>query len=107
VGFIALFLYPLIQSFIFSISDIQIKTGGYVLVNKGFGHYIQALTVDADFRKALSSSFSQLAFSLPTIIVFSFFAAGVSLCAFSGAGNQLAGYSFNFCYLASAGLSCQ
>lgn len=86
IGFIALFLFPLVQSFIFSISDIQIKTGGYALVDRGFEHYIQALTVDADFRKALSSSFSQLAFNLPTIIVFSFFAATLLNKTFRGRG---------------------
>ncbi|MHB8964081.1 MAG: carbohydrate ABC transporter permease, partial [Saccharofermentanales bacterium] len=86
IGFIALFLVPMIQSFIFSISDIRIKTGGYELISRGFAHYIRALTIDADFRKDLASSFTQLAFNLPTIIIFSFFAATLLNKRFRGRG---------------------
>lgn len=86
IGFISLFVMPLVRSFQFSLNDIRMVTGGYELVPRGWSHYARALTTDADFRRDLAGSFTSLAFNLPTIIVFSFFAANLLNKGFRGRG---------------------
>lgn len=75
IGFVLLFLIPLIQSFRFSISNIEIIAGGYKLVPVGLAHYKNALLVDINFNTALYSSIQRLLIDLPTVVIFSFFAA--------------------------------
>lgn len=84
VGFVLLFFLPLIQSFRFSISNIEIVKGGYKLVNVGLEHYKNALFVDIKFNTTLYNSIRQLLLDLPTVVIFSFFAATLLNKSFRG-----------------------
>ena len=75
IGFILFFLYPFIQSIIFSLTKISIKKGGYILESVGLKNYNYALFVHVDFLKKMYETFSKLLTRIPIIIMFSFFAA--------------------------------
>lgn len=78
IGTISFFLVPVVQSFLFSISEINYKqTGGYELVFEGIGlkNYIEAFTGDPYFPIFLSESFQALVRDVPIILLFSLFIA--------------------------------
>ncbi len=77
VGLLLVFLPSLWNTFIFSINDIIIRADGtgYDLQYYGFGYYVEAFTVDVDFRTYLLNTIRDMCINLPVIIIFSFFMA--------------------------------
>src|SRR5690554_122517 len=53
LGLIFFFLYPFLQSVIFSFNSIQIGTQGYEMTGVGFGNYHRAFMVHPTFRRVL------------------------------------------------------
>ncbi|GIQ64820.1 sugar ABC transporter permease [Paenibacillus cisolokensis] len=74
-GLIMLFILPLIQSFRFSLSSIELVEGGFDVVYQGFGHYTELFTSNADFPRALAEAVVNMVVNVPIIIFFSLFAA--------------------------------
>jgi ABC-type sugar transport system permease subunit len=77
LGLIFFFLYPFLQSVIFSFNSIQIGTQGYEMTGVGFGNYHRAFMVHPTFRRVLVESIIQMITDVPLIIIFSFFAANL------------------------------
>ncbi|HKM17877.1 MAG TPA: sugar ABC transporter permease, partial [Limnochordia bacterium] len=75
IGFIAMFLYPFIQSIMFSLSELEISTEGYKLIWVGLDNYYNALFVNAEYPRLLAETALQMLRDVPLILVFSFFAA--------------------------------
>lgn len=75
IGFILMFLYPFIQSIIFSLSSLEISTQGYKLTWIGFENYYTAMLVNAEFPRLLAETALQMVRDVPLILIFSFFAA--------------------------------
>lgn len=75
IGFILMFLYPFVQSILFSLSELKISNEGYELLWTGFDNYYTALFVNADYPRLLFETAVQMLRDVPLILVFSFFAA--------------------------------
>jgi len=75
IGFALFILLPIIQSLVFSMSDITLTMDGYTLDFVGLNSYSRALLVDADIRRLIVNSLAQTFTELPVILAFSFFAA--------------------------------
>ncbi len=75
LGFLMFFLYPFVMSIIFSISEIELTTGGFNLNFVGTENYSYALFSDPDFTYEVVTSFGTIAAELPIIIIFSYFVA--------------------------------
>lgn len=72
IGFLFLTLYPLIQSFVFSVSDVSI-TGSEGIINTfiGFEHYVQIITSDVTFIDALIRYLTEMLLYVPIILIIS------------------------------------
>lgn len=77
IGFLTFFLYPFIRSFIFSINRLEVTSEGYRLIPIGLDNYYHALLVDPNFNRILFESIQQMLTNVPSIIIFSFFAANL------------------------------
>ncbi len=99
VGFLLFFLTPAIKSLVFSFSIVDVHgTGGYTIKNAGWYHsaagatvyvpynYYRALFVDVNFPTYLLSSITNMATTLPLVVIFSFFAAVLLNRSFKGRG---------------------
>ncbi|MBZ4666700.1 sugar ABC transporter permease [Mahella sp.] len=75
VGLFVFFIYPLIQSIIFSFHDLEVTATGYKLTYAGLNNFRRAFFVDPDFRRILVESITQMITDVPLIVMFSFFAA--------------------------------
>lgn len=76
LGFITLFLRPLIMALIFSVTKLSIGDGiSYKYI--GFGNYITALFKDATFIKNLFDSLTSMLMQVPLIVIFSLFIASM------------------------------
>lgn len=75
IGFLLFVLLPIIQSLIFSVSNINVTMDGYKLDFAGLGSYKRALLVDANIRRLVANALIQTFSELPVILAFSFFAA--------------------------------
>lgn len=75
IGFALFFLYPFIQSMIFSVNELQITKTGYELTFVGLKNYYHALFVDPQFRRVFVESMVGMLIDIPTILMFSLFAA--------------------------------
>ena len=76
IGLFQYFFRPLVNLVLFSISRIDLTGGqGYELVDFGFQHYYHITRVDPTFIRDLATSFGELAYQVPVIIVFSVFIA--------------------------------
>ena len=71
IGFLALYFWPLIQSFYYSLNDLTITTSGFTSFFIGLDNYQKALFSDAEFVRIFVSTFKDLAYQVPTILVFS------------------------------------
>ena len=72
VGFAFFFLKPIIQSFIFGLSDITLSETGFKSTFIGFANYQAAFLKDEWFPRHLTNSFISLFADVPAILVFSF-----------------------------------
>lgn len=86
VGFLLLFLMPLIQSISYSVSELKMGLEGFELVPVQWANYEKALFIDPDFIRTLVESVGQMFFDVPIILIFSFFAATLLNQNFKGRG---------------------
>lgn len=86
IGFLLLFLTPLIQSLLYSLSDLTVTATGYELNYLGFSNFNRVLFVDPDFIPELINTVIQLISKVPVILIFSFFAATLINSRFKGRG---------------------
>lgn len=70
IGFLAFILIPIIQSLIYSFSDLTFE-GKVNLELVGIENFKRAFLVDVDFRKILLSSLSDMLTNVPIILIFS------------------------------------
>lgn len=75
LGFIFLFATPLLQSIRFSLSNLSVAPGGYVLDFVGLKNFKDALLVDATFNRILVDSVGAMVLNVPMILFFSLFTA--------------------------------
>lgn len=79
IGFLVLFLQPLLSTLYYSFKNFSIKdSGGYEILNNAHGflqHYKAAFTGDPDFIRYFSDSIVRLIYQVPVIVVFSLFIA--------------------------------
>lgn len=75
LGFILMFLHPFVQSVLFSVSKLELSSIGYSLSFTGLENYHNALFINADFPRLLLETAGAMFYSVPLILVFSFFAA--------------------------------
>ncbi|MGO4937895.1 carbohydrate ABC transporter permease [Fundicoccus sp. Sow4_H7] len=84
IGFLLLFLTPLIQSFIYSMNNLTVTSTGYELDYIKWENYNQVLRVNPDFVPALLSTVTQLVSKVPVVLIFSLFAASLLNAKFKG-----------------------
>lgn len=77
VGFFLLFLYPMMQSLIYSFSDVSFENGLFTVRWQGWDHYVFAFTKDANFPVMLVDTFRNMALQVPVILLFSLFMATI------------------------------
>lgn len=75
IGFIVLFLIPLITSFRYSISTVKIEQGYVALKNIGFKNYKELFTTNAEFLPAFTGTLSSVLIKTPLVLIFSLFVA--------------------------------
>lgn len=75
LGMVMLFLLPLIQSFRFSLSTIQMVEGGFAVLPKGISNYTSLFTSNPDYPRLLAEGVVNMVVNVPIIIIFSLFAA--------------------------------
>lgn len=75
LGFVFLFLAPLVQSVKFSFHKLVISPGGYSLEYLGLQNFREALFVDAAFNRVLTDSVVNMVVDAPLILFFSLFSA--------------------------------
>ena len=74
IGCVLFFVIPVVQSFIFSISDLEISDKPiYHFV--GFENYVYAFTNDAEFITVLGSNIGTMVINVVLVIIFSLFIA--------------------------------
>ena len=71
IGIVIFFALPLIQSIIFSFSEIEVISGGIDINLTGLENYKQILLVDANYETWLKNSITSYLYSLPLIILLS------------------------------------
>lgn len=103
LGFLFLFITPLIQTIQFSFSDVEIEPGvGFVSTFAGLKNYIYAFTENADFPQLLWNAFFSMITDIPFILVFSFFSAVLLRKKFRG--SSLVKAIFFFTVIMSSGV---
>lgn len=76
IGFISFFVIPLVNSFRYSLSKLEVKEGGGLsIIFVGLNNYIEAFTVHTSFNRTLVESITNMAVNVPLIVVFSLFVA--------------------------------
>lgn len=85
IGFFAFLLVPLIQSLRMAFNDIGFD-GGITYTFIGFDNFKYAFTVDPNFVTNMLNELLQMAYSVPSIIIFSFFISIVLNQQFKGRG---------------------
>ena len=76
-GFAFLFAIPLIQSLVYSLSDLSLTTNGMNLEFIGISNYTDALTKNVDFNKTLIEVVVDMVVNVPLIVVFSLLIAAI------------------------------
>lgn len=71
IGLIMFFFYPLIQSIIYSFSDVVVSPGNVQTTWVGLKHYNEILNVDKDYTTQLTAALTSILYSLPIILVLS------------------------------------
>lgn len=86
IGLLVYFIMPIIQSIKFSFSNIVVTGTGFTQEFIGLQNYIRAFTIDPNFRQILVSSVLDMSYTVPLIVIFSFFAATLLNRPFRGRG---------------------
>lgn len=71
IGFLAFVAYPIIQTFVFSLSEVEVRPGEISTSFAGFKNYAQALINDGNFISALSDYVMEIILYVPVITVIS------------------------------------
>lgn len=75
IGFVLFFFIPLLASLRYSMSTIQANAEGIAIQFNGVANYIQALTVNTSFNRALIEAITDVLINVPLIVIFSLFLA--------------------------------
>lgn len=75
LGFLFFMIKPLAQSFIMSLSDVQISKEGFKNVANNFENYKRAFLIDPEFNQMLVTNITTMLYRSVATIVFSFFVA--------------------------------
>src|SRR5690625_6864796 len=75
--FTILFAVPLVQSLIYSFSELSLSTTGMHLEFQGMSNYVDALTKNVDFNRTLIEVIVDMVVNVPLIVFFSLFIAVV------------------------------
>lgn len=86
VGLLVYFIMPIIQSIQFSFSNIVVTGTGFTQEFIGLQNYIRAFTIDPNFRQILVTAVIDMSYTVPLIVIFSFFAATLLNRPFRGRG---------------------
>ncbi len=73
IGLVFFFGVPLIQSFIFSVSEIKTNSAGYTVDLTGFDNYKNIFFEHASFIPTFISTIKDVIWNVPLILIFSFF----------------------------------
>lgn len=84
LGFVFLFVYPFMQSVVFSFNRLVLDSNGYTLEFVGLSNYIYALMENTDFVETLTETLLNMFAELPVILGFSLFAAVILNQKFKG-----------------------
>ena len=84
IGLLLMFLIPLVQSVLYSVSDLEFLSGSIKLNFIGFSKYVKVFTEDGKALKLLFSSLGGILLDTVYITVFSLFIAVVLSQEFSG-----------------------
>lgn len=71
LGFLLFTFYPIVETFVFSFSSVNVSTAGFVVEGIGMTNYINVLTTDSDFLKAIGDYIVKIVIYVPLITVFS------------------------------------
>ena len=86
IGFLLFFLYPFVQTLVFSFNRLELSADGYSLHWVGLENYNYALLVDLNFRETFVETLGSMVAELPMILAFSLFAAVILNQKFRGRG---------------------
>ncbi|WP_409346506.1 carbohydrate ABC transporter permease [Paenibacillus sp. MBLB4367] len=84
LGFVFLFAIPLVQSLQYSLSNLKVEMGGFQKEFVGFQYYQELLFSHPTFNRTLIDSVSHMVVNVPSIIIFSLFAATILNQKFTG-----------------------
>lgn len=84
IGSAVFFLFPLVQSFLYSFKDVQPDTGGMTGSFIGLANYNYALNEDPVYRSSLFSVLKTTLWKTPLIMIFSLFIAVILNGKFKG-----------------------
>lgn len=84
IGFVGLFLRPLLTSLVYSFSDTTISASGMIVQLKGVANYIRAFSQDAKFLRFLWTSILEMVTNVPLVLSFSLFMAVIINGKFKG-----------------------
>lgn len=75
IGFLFLFMIPLLSSFRYSLSNLQVTDEGFSLKFIGLSNYQEALLSHESYVRVLTESVMNIAINTPLVIIFSLFFA--------------------------------
>lgn len=85
IGFFALFLYPLLQSVLYSFGQLS-PSDNFKLVLEGIDNYKVALREDISYYRLLIKAITDMLYQMPVILIFSFIIANLLKDKFPGRG---------------------
>ena len=77
IGLAFIYIPVIIQSFIYSVSEIKVDASGFHTIFVGLDNYYEALFVEADFLRTVVESTLGILVQIPIILIFAFFMANV------------------------------
>lgn len=83
LGFFVLFLFPLVQSFLYSFGELE-PSNDFKLALSGVGNYIYAVREDTSYYRYVISALTDMLYQLPVILIFSFIIANFLKSEFPG-----------------------
>lgn len=75
LGFLFLFLMPLVESFRYSLSRLTLVEGGFSADHEGLANFKELLYTHPTFNRTLAEAIGNMIINVPVIILFSLFAA--------------------------------
>ncbi|MEJ6949731.1 carbohydrate ABC transporter permease [Natronospora cellulosivora (SeqCode)] len=84
LGFTLFFIYPFIQAFIFSLSQLSLTREGFELSFSGLQNYYYAINVHGQFFRVYIETILNMFVNVPLVLAFSFFTAMILNQKFKG-----------------------